>query len=166
MHIKKLNLSSSALSPSPIVISSRKYIDVSSYLDSLLRFTEENFSAAAKIEIPEQIYGTSPLSLEDSALFWKKLLSAVKGRHFITARAEVKSGILTLHITSTEEIDLEASDCIQLFKIAKSAGFKPMFENGEFTLRAEIQLAKSRTIYAGSFKRNEFYYALCKVFFE
>ena len=166
MPKKKLNLSSDTL---PLPANARRAVlpvDASAFLDSLARFTEENFSAAARIEIPEPIYGIVPLSPEGSALFFKKLLRAVMGKHFITAVAEAKSGVMTLSFSAHGGIFLEPSECISLIETAKQAEFSPRFEEGKFVLKAEIHLTNFSTVYAHDIDKDAFYYTLCKLFFE
>ena len=158
------------ITPSALAIDSlereMRYELALDFAESLARFTDENFSAAAKVEFPPFIRGYISVSLVLAAKFWRALLAAVAGETFVTARIENVADELWITITGERGIEVEMKDCFYLIKTARAAGFKPYFEAGVFQLRTALRLSRSAAIYAPGYDGLDLYRILCKLMFE
>ncbi len=152
---------SSALPLCPVL----SFVNIPSLAESLSRFINENFRAAAAVSY-ESLDGSAVICEEYAAYFFKALLKGIFGRNFINIRISSSHKGLFINIRSDKRLPLRRRESNELIKIARAAGFEIQPHDNGFTLSAQLAVTSTAHIYTYTPSKNSFYLSLCDIFFK
>lgn len=121
------------------------------FAEAISEFVDERFRAVAEVNVSVESEESVLVSLEYSALFFKKLFTFVFGRVYLRIDIREQDNKIALSISSDEPIPLSKKDMDTLTKAARSAGMTVLSVDGEILASLDFVDMKQFSVYAASY---------------